>query len=103
MADLKWIDATLPSVKGLIKVKMKRSDDQFNLTLTSPAATTAIVGVPKDVLPKIVRVEVNGTTILKQGVTCGTLNGIVYMGDDAHYYKFTVTPGTWIFKATRND
>ena len=103
MGNLKWIEATVPSVKGLIKVAMKRSGDVFSLTVTSPEATIAIVGIPKNVLANIARIKVNGRTIWKQGKTIRTVKGIAYIGEDKHYYKFTAVPVTWRFKASLND
>ena len=75
MADLKKIDVSVPSVKGDIKVQLRRTQEQISITLDSPPATVARVGVPK----------------IKDGmqVTCDA----ECSGEDEKYIYFLAKPG----------
>ena len=46
-AFLTSINIAVPSVKGEIKVAMKKSTSEYTINLTSPLRTKAIVGIPK--------------------------------------------------------
>ena len=100
MGHLKSIEADVPTVKGLIKVTLKSSEKEFSLSLHSPPQTTALVGIPKDVVKNINLIQANGQNIWQQGVETNSIEGLKFRGQDEYYYKFSAEPGEWHFKAT---
>ncbi len=95
-AFLTSIKCVVPSVKGDVTMALKKSDTEYSLNLTSPADTTAIVGIPKSSFKKLNAIKANGTTIWN-GTYVGGVKGISWNGEDANYVKFNATPGTWKF------
>ena len=98
-AFLSAIKVVVPSIKGAISVELKKSATEFALALTSPAATTAIVGIPKGSFTTLDTIKAGGVTIW-DGTFRGGVEGITWNGEDADYVKFNVAPGTWKFLAT---
>jgi hypothetical protein len=99
MGELTTAKARVDSVAGPIDVTLKRDEKTFNLDLTVPANTTAIVGIPKDTLSKIARIEANGQTVWKNGVSADPLKDLKFESEDTHYVLFRVTSGKWAFAA----
>ena len=97
-AFLTSIDTTVPTVQGQVEVSIKKSASQYNLSLTSPSNTTAIVGIPKSSFTRLDSIMVNGSAIWK-GSYVGNVEGISFNGEDAKYVTFKVKPGTWKFVA----
>ena len=95
-AFLTSIKVVVPTIKGNVTVAMKKTASKYALTLTSPANTTAIVGIPKKSFTKLNAIKVNGTTIWN-GKQTGSVKGVTWNGEDADYVKFNVVPGTWKF------
>jgi hypothetical protein len=95
-AFLTSIKVVVPSVKGNVTVDLKKTAAEYALGLTSPANTTAIVGIPKGSFTKLDSITVNGTLIW-DGTPKGTVEGITSDGEDADYVKFKAAPGTWQF------
>jgi alpha-L-rhamnosidase len=93
-AFLTSIKVVVPTIKGNITVDLRKATAEYALTLTSPAATTAIVGIPKGAFTKLNSITLNGSTIW-DGITRGTVDGVTWDGEDANYVKFKVAPGTW--------
>ena len=92
--QLTTVTAVVPSVKGDISVSISKNSSQYTLSLTSPASTTAIVGIPQNALDTI---AVNGTTIWQNNSYIGGVSGISYNSTDSKYIKFNANPGTWNF------
>ncbi len=90
------IKVVVPSLKGNVTVDLNKSTSQYGLSLTSPAGTTAIVGIPKHSFAKLDTIEANHATVW-DGTTHHDLPGVTWFGEDADYVKFSVTPGTWQF------
>jgi hypothetical protein len=99
MGQLKSIKAIVPSVKGDITVEMKKTGASFTMKLVSPAETTAIAGIPKDAIGQIASISVNGKCIWRDGQTIDSCEGVEFRSEDEHYYRFSLEPGTWSFKA----
>jgi hypothetical protein len=95
-AFLRAIKVVVPSIKGNVTVELKKTASEYALTLTSPAATTAIVGIPKGSFTKLDAIKAAGVTIWKGGFR-GGVQGITWNGEDADYVKFNVAPGAWKF------
>jgi hypothetical protein len=100
---LRSVRATIPSVKGDIVVEINRGEGWLSLYLESPEATTAIVGIPKDVVEEMVSLSVNDGRIWYDGQVTGSCNGLEYVGADRYYYRFSVESGTWHFRAEGKD
>ncbi len=98
MAWLKRVKARVPSVRGAIDVEHRRSATGFATELTSPAGTTAIVGMPKAGL-RIRRITANGNEVWRDGRFVDGVEGVTEGGEDARFVRFRVTPGTWRFVA----
>lgn len=95
-AFLSSLRIVVPTIKGSITVDLKKTLSEYALTLTSPANTIAVVGIPKKSFSNLKQIQVNHTTIWGDAKT-GELPGITFCGEDADYIKFKVAPGTWHF------
>lgn len=99
MGHLQSMEAAVPTVKGLIKVTLKRNEKKFSLALLSPPQTTALVGIPKDAIKDMAFIRVNSQTIWQRDKETSSLEGLKFQGQDEYYYKFSVAPGPWQFTA----
>jgi len=99
MGPLKYIKTTVPAVKGNIALELRNEPASFSMTLTSPADTTAIIGIPKGTGSTITRVEANGTTVWQSGTPRAGIAGLTFRENSKCYVTFAVQPGTWIVKA----
>ncbi len=95
-AFLTAFKVVVPSIKGNVTVELKKTASEYALALTSPAETTAIVGIPKGSFTTLNAITVNGAPVWK-GTFSGGVEGVAWQGEDAEYIKFTVAPGTWKF------
>ena len=100
-AFLTSIDTTVQTLQGQVAVSIKKSASQFNLSVTSPSNTTAIVGIPKNSFTKLDSIMVNGSAIWK-GSYVGNVEGISFNAEDSKYVTFKVKPGTWKFVGSGN-
>ncbi len=98
-AFLTDIKVVVPSIKGAITVELKKTATEYALALNSPAATTAIVGIPKGSFTTLDAIKAGDVTIWK-GTFRGGVEGITWNGEDADYVKFNVAPGAWKFVAS---
>jgi len=96
-AFLHTLKVTVPTIKGNVAVDLKKTASEYNLNLTSPADTTAIVGFPKGSFTRLDRISANGTTIW-DGAFHHDVKGVSWAGEDSEYIKFNVVPGTWSFR-----
>lgn len=101
MGPLKRIKTTVPSVRGNIKVELLEETSTFTLNLTSPANTTAIVGIPKSGATEITAIEANGKRVWSSGRSGQPLQGLTFLETTDLYITFAVKPGEWSFKASR--
>ncbi len=99
LAHMTAVKQVVPSVKGEITVDIKRTDKLYGMKLVSPEGTTAIVGIPKEAITPSV-IEVNGSSVWKNGDFVGEVPGITWNGEDDDYIKFNVAPGAWTFSVT---
>lgn len=94
-AFLTSIKCVVPSIKGNVTVELHKTASEYSLRLTSPANTTAIVGIPKGSFVKLNSVRANGQTLWRNRAFNSKVKGITWNGEDADYLKFNVAPGTW--------
>lgn len=98
LGALNSIEATVPSIKGAILVKIEKTKNQFQLKLNSPQKTIAIVGIPKKGMA-INEIKVNGFLVWKLGKFISRQKGITFNQEDKAYIKFNVKPGEYQFLA----
>jgi hypothetical protein len=97
---LSTFSGTIPTVKGNINASFTNNSTSFTQSLSSPSGTTAIVGIPKDVLSTLTaEIQVGTTTIWRNGTTVATVAGVTFYQEDDKYVQFKVTSGTWQFTA----
>ena len=100
MGHLKHIKTRVPSVKGHIDVELRNKENAFTMNLSSPANTTAIIGIPIKQGKTINRIVANGKTIWeKVGEIAepSEIDGLKFLEEAEHYIKFSVQPGDWMF------
>ena len=95
-AFLTSIKVVVPSIKGHVRVEVRKTAREYALSLVSPANTTAIVGIPRGSFSKLDSIAVNGRLVWK-GDYRGGAAGVSWVGDDGGYVKLRVAPGTWRF------
>ncbi len=95
-AFLTSLKVVVPSIKGKVKVDIRKTATGYALNLISPADTTAIVGIPRSSFSKLTSIDVDGTCIWN-GAYLGGVAGVSWIGDDGEYIKFRAAPGTWRF------
>jgi hypothetical protein len=100
MGHLRTIDATVPTMKGAISVSLERDDSTFVLRLTSPPATTAVVGIPKYRDHPLEQISVRHRVIWHATDPGEEVDGIRFQGENASFVTFLVEPGEWEFKAS---
>ncbi|MFA5858866.1 MAG: alpha-L-rhamnosidase C-terminal domain-containing protein [Elusimicrobiota bacterium] len=85
--DLKSLSIKVPSVKGDIEVEIINNTSKYSMKLTSPVGTKAIVGIPKNLSPKIRgQIKINGSVVSKKGI----------VDEDNGYVMFTIPSGKHI-------
>lgn len=91
--NLTMASATVESVKGIIKSSYKKLTTGFEISVTVPDSTTAVVGVPsKDVK----RIRLNNKLVWKEGKYLGNvITRLVNVPKDR--IGFVVSPGEWQF------
>lgn len=100
-ASLSSINTVVPTVKGNVSVSITKGAGTFSMNITSPANTTAVVGMPKSI-GTITEVRVNGAVVWN-GSYVGGVSGITWNGEDSDFIKLNVTPGTWSFAASAHS
>lgn len=104
LGALKFVRAVVPSIKGDIHINIKKKDPQhFIIDLDSPDATTAIVGIPKNIFENepVNAIEVNGESVWRRGYFIGDNTMAKWSGEDDQFYKFKVSTGVYRFVALR--
>ncbi|MSR39742.1 MAG: hypothetical protein EXS02_13005 [Planctomycetes bacterium] len=94
VAFLTSLQVVVPSIRGNVTVDIKKSADDFQITLDSPKGTTAIVGMPKISFEQLDSIQVNDVTVW-DGQWRGGVSSVVWQGEDAEYVKLAVAGGTW--------
>jgi alpha-L-rhamnosidase len=95
-AFLNEIEVVVPTLKGNVKVEIKKTTSEYLIDLDSPANTIAIIGIPKRSFTKLDKIEVNKITIW-DGTNHNDVPGITWNSEDENYIKFSAAPGNWHF------
>jgi hypothetical protein len=98
LGPLRSLDCTSHTIKGLVKLNIRRYDASFHLKLHSPEKTTATVIVPlKELAHSAIRV--NNLTLWSQGKAIGSVPGVTVVGEADGSVSFEVSPGSWHFES----
>jgi hypothetical protein len=98
LGPLRSLDCTSHTIKGLVKVNIRRYDESFHLKLHSPEKTTATVIVPlKELAHSAIRV--NKQPLWSQGKAIGSVPGVRVIGEADGSVSFEVSPGSWHFES----
>lgn len=98
LGKLTSVNANMLSVKGMIDVSINKKNSTFELNLTSPTNTIAVVGIPKND-KTVSEIKVNGKVVWDKSGFKNSVSAVTWNGDDADYIKFNVTAGKWEFLA----
>ena len=93
LGPLTSVKAVVPSAAGIITVNIRRTPAEFDLSLLSPAGTTAIVGIPTSAFAD----QGKQVATIKIGNQIAWTRGASSASDD--YIKFTLKPGSWTLRA----
>jgi hypothetical protein len=99
MGPLKHIKTIVPSVKGDILLELRNQAKSFSLDLVSPAATTAVIGIPKRQDMPVKSIKANGKTIWKDGKFKGRSGKLSFIEETEHDIRFSVQAGEWSIQA----
>lgn len=97
LEHLKSLSQLIPTVKGVIKVDIKKGENSFNINLNTPKETQAIIGIPKRD-KKISKITLNGEIIWKKGKAKKNKNVTLVFQDDK-YIKVKVSSGAYQVEA----
>ncbi len=89
VGDLKWAEASYRSVRGPISVRWDRDADQFKLSTSIPANTTATVYLPAAANSKV----------LESGVDASSSPEIVFLRREGDRNVYAVGSGTFSFES----
>ncbi|MEN8913767.1 MAG: alpha-L-rhamnosidase C-terminal domain-containing protein [Polaribacter sp.] len=98
LVHLENIKKTIPTVKGDIDVEIHVSELEYQLNLSSPKETEAIIGIPKTE-KTIDKVYVNGKCVWSKGKIKKKIKGVLFKGEDMRYLKFVLLSGNWELEA----
>jgi hypothetical protein len=97
MGDLREIMSVVSLPQGLMDLKLKRSDNRFQMNLKTPVK--ALIGIPKRGTD-VSLINVNNTPVYKEKKSMAYESGkIEFAGEDEHWIRFTVEAGEWNISA----
>jgi len=94
LGSLTSVKSEVPTRFGMIESTVKQGPGSYQIMLQSPEGTTAVVGVPLEVLKRDGAVLVNGRD-------AGSVKGIDVLDRDDRFARFRVPPGKWNFEVTQ--
>ncbi len=95
-AFLTSVKVVVPSIKGPVKVKIRKTAAEYALEVTVPPNTRAVVGMPRASFSKLETIRVNGRPVWKDAFLTGA-EDVTWEGDEGGYLRFGVGAGTWRF------
>ncbi|MCV9386653.1 alpha-L-rhamnosidase-related protein [Reichenbachiella ulvae] len=100
LAHLSQVKQIVPSVKGDIILEVNKSQDSYQIDLTSPERTKGTIYIPNPD-ETIHQVVVNQKVIWKKGNFKGGLNGLKMIKSEESFLCFEIEPGVWSFEAKK--
>ena len=102
LGDLTYASASIKTVRGIISSSWKKTDNSFNLDVTIPVNTTAMVSVPVMRLKNATITE-GGKVVWKDGVYVKGVEGITGGKQEPGYVTFDTRSGEYRFEAHNNN
>ncbi|MBN2162881.1 MAG: hypothetical protein JXR25_13480 [Pontiellaceae bacterium] len=107
MGGLKEIAGDVPCPQGKISASCKLDFDKscIEQQITVPENTTAIIGIPKKVSGKNVRldhIEVNAVTLKSNGKFAGAVEGLKFYKENGDFLFLKADPGTYTIISGRD-
>lgn len=97
LAHLNSLKKVIPTVKGDITFDIKKGKGSFNIKVTAPKKTHAIIGIPKT-YKTISKITLNGEVIWKKGKT-KKIKKVSSIVQDKKYIKVRVSSGVYKVEA----
>ncbi len=95
-AFLTSIKVSVPTIRGAVKMSLRKTANTYSIDVEVPDNTTAIVGIPRGSFSSLKTIDVNGQAIWNGSF--GTApQGIQWVGETAEYVTFRAAPGRWRF------
>ena len=94
LVDLTRVTQTFSTVKGNIAVAIQLTENSYQLNLTSPKNSIAVVGIPKTNIITS-EIKLNETLIWKNGNFIESIANIGKKGENEKYIWFELNEGTW--------
>ena len=92
LGELKTVSCTVPTVRGEITMKAEAAENKFTLSVTSPAGTKAVIGLPR--VSACDEIYYGGELIFSGGIAAETLPAdIEFYGFEAERVCFIVDTG----------
>ncbi len=98
MGTLRHIETLVPTVKGDIELTLVKENEEFDITLTSPAGTVAEVLLESGKNAKNKTVFINGVKYIVSGQEIRTINGATLIQNKNEKLKISLIPGKWEIK-----
>jgi alpha-L-rhamnosidase len=92
VGDLNWVKGSYKTVSGLISVDWKRENGIFNLSITIPANTSAIVYVPAK----------KKTDVTENGMSLAKSSGVRFLRLENGKAVYEVGSGEYKFESKMN-
>jgi len=104
MGSFKRIDATLPTLKGNIVVKLRRGEQYFAMQLTVPPEISAAeVHIPETGTGRFATVAINDTIVWRGAAEASMPKGVSFVGTRDGYHVFKVDAGEYRIVAADKD
>jgi alpha-L-rhamnosidase len=101
LGDLKYLNISVPSVKGNIEMKIEKTKDLYKMNLTAPEGAKALVGIPKKAFESndsdIVTIMINNTVMWEKGKCLNNNSFVSCSGEDDEFIKFCLESGSYEF------
>lgn len=98
LGPLRSLDCASHTIKGLVKVSIRRLDNAFHVKLKSPDRTKATVCLPLQQLQHSA-VRVNQQTLWSNGKVLTTVPNLTVIGVIDDHLCIEVAPGSWHFES----
>ena len=110
LGDLTMVDCTVPTVRGMIQLEIRKKDNSFSISLDSPPDSYAFVGMPAN---RSTEIDVNGDPIwsINDGIVARKDESpdnvvercVCYLYSTPDYHVVGIPPGSWRIVGTRSE
>jgi hypothetical protein len=106
MGNLTQVSGSLPTPYGPVAASCTRVDFTFTQAISVPPNTTALVGIPRQLLQsgrKIKSIKARGSVIWSDGKVDRKVKQLTFYKEDDQYILFKAQQGSWQFVAEYHD